>query len=61
MKSFVTTFMEENANVMYCGICLQPVKGCDCKVYTNEHIAFKEFDATTQLEIMKEELRNAYN
>jgi hypothetical protein len=60
MKSFIEIFIEQNADTLYCSVCLEPTETC-CQGCNNQHIAFKEFDAATQLEIMKEELRNAYN
>jgi hypothetical protein len=63
MKSFVETFMEENADTLYCCFCLLPQMEQPnfCDKCTQTFVAFKEFDAETQLEIMREELRNAYN
>ena len=60
MKSFIETFKEESADMLYCSVCLEPADSC-CQGCTNQLMAFKEFDEATQLEIMKEELRNAYN
>jgi hypothetical protein len=58
MKSFIETFKEENADTTYCSVCLEPIWCQGCKY---EQIAFKNFDEATQMQIMKEELRNAYN
>lgn len=60
MKSFIETFMEENQDTLYCAVCLE-AEGFRCEGCKQEFVAFKEFDAASQLEIMKEELRNAYN
>jgi hypothetical protein len=66
MKSFMETFKEENAETEYCSVCLQATSGRSdrfniCYGCNKEVLAFKEFDEATQLEIMKEELQNAYN
>lgn len=61
MKSFIETFMEENKDTQYCPYCLQTRIADTCCDLTNHWVTFKEFDNNTQLEIMKEELANAYN
>ena len=60
MKSFVETFMDENMDALYCAVCLES-EGFRCKECKQEFVAFKEFDAASQLEIMKKELDHAYN
>lgn len=61
MKSFIETFMEENSEAEYCAYCLEPKGDKYHCCQENHFIPFKELDEETQLEIMKEELRNAYN
>lgn len=61
MKSFVDQFMEENSETEYCAYCLDPKGDKYHCCQENHFIPFKELDGETQLEIMKEELQNAYN
>ena len=61
MKSFIEEFTEENKDVTYCAYCLEPQGDKRHCCQENHFIPFSDLDASTQLEIMKEELRNAYN
>lgn len=61
MKSFMDTFKEENKDTEYCAYCLEPKGDKYHCCQKNHFIPFSDLDADSQLEIMKEELHNAYN
>jgi len=61
MKSFVETFMDENADTEYCVHCLEPRQGYFCCGHQNPYLEFKDFSEKSQLKIMKKELAYAYD
>ena len=61
MKSFIETFKEENAETEYCAYCLEPKGDKYHCCQENHFIPFKELYEDCQMEIIEEELRNAYD
>lgn len=61
MKGFIAEFLEENADTAYCVYCLDPKGDKDQCCHEKHFIPFSDLDTLTQLEIMKEEVNNAYD
>ena len=61
MKSFMDHFKQENSETEYCAYCLQLRDDKYHCCQESHFIPFKYLDEDCQLEIMKEELHNAYN
>ena len=61
MKSFIEEFTEENADTEYCVYCTNVRQNYFCCGKRNPYLEFKHFAPSTQLEIMKKELENAYH